>query len=190
MTPRNHLINLTHPTGRPPSESQPISGTSHPSFWNIQKVELETKTSMENSTGGAINTALVKASGSATRQKTTGSGLVPLQLTEGSLGHQARETATRIWTSPRTSTLDFYPSRIEAMSKPSCTNSASMPRETSRPEIVAQRLPKISKCIPKAINSTPTTDKQINAPSTPLVGPQENLIWHHEDPPKNIFSHN
>ena len=40
------------------------------------------------------------------------------------------------------------------MSKTSCHNSTSMPRETSRTNTGAHRVPKQSICIPKAINST------------------------------------
>ena len=64
-----------------------------------------------------------------------------------------------------------------------------MPRETISPSTGAQRLTKLSKFIPKAINSTPTTSKQSNAPNTPQLGPKEHRIWHNEDPNKDIFSH-
>ena len=53
----------------------------------------------------------------------------------------------------------------------------------------AQRPPKLPKYIPKAIKSIPTTANQINAPSITQVGPQEHRIWHHEEPPEDIFSH-
>ena len=64
-----------------------------------------------------------------------------------------------------------------------------MTRETSRPGTGAQIPPKLAKCIPKAINSTPTTDKKINATIIHQVGPQEHHTWNHEDRPKDIFSH-
>ena len=75
------------------------------------------------------------------------------------------------------------------MPKPSCTNSTSMSRETSRSGTGAQILPKISKCIPKDINSTPNTAKQINAPSTSQLCPQEQRTWNHDECPKEKFSH-
>ena len=62
-----------------------------------------------------------------------------------------------------------------------------MPRETSRPGTGSQRLPKLLKCISKAINSTPTTYKHSNSPSNPQVGPQEHRTWHHEDPTKDFY---
>ena len=95
---------------------------------------------MENNTVGARNTTMAKDNGSTTIQKTTGSGPVPHQLVEEVLKHQVRETATRIWPSPRTSNLAFLISRTKEISKPSCSNSTLMPRETSRPGTVAQRL--------------------------------------------------
>ena len=58
-------------------------------------MEWETKTRMEKNTGGARNTALSKASESATSQNTTGSGPGPYQTAEEALSHQSRETATR-----------------------------------------------------------------------------------------------
>ena len=33
------------------------------------------------------------------------------------------------------------------------------------------------------IDSTPTTDKQVNGPDTLQVNPQEHLTWYHKDPP-------
>ena len=136
-----------------------------------------------------MNTDMEKAIGSATSQNNAGSGPARHQAAEEALSHQARETTTIISTSPRTSSMSFYPSRIKDMSKPSCPNSTSMPRETSRTGEWAQILPKLSECIRKAINSTPTTAKDRNSTSTPQVVPQEHRIRHHEDPPKDIFSH-
>ena len=75
------------------------------------------------------------------------------------------------------------------MSKPSCPNSTSMIREISRPGTGAHRQTKLTKCVPKAINSTPTTAKQKNASNTPQVVPKEHHTWNHEDPPKDVFSH-
>ena len=48
----------------------------------------------EKNSSGARNTALAKASGYATIQKTTGSGPELNQAAEEALSHQARETAT------------------------------------------------------------------------------------------------
>ena len=64
-----------------------------------------------------------------------------------------------------------------------------MPRETIRPRKVAWRLIFLSKCIPKAINYTPTTTNQSNTPEITPVGPQEHPQWHHEEPPKYIAPH-
>ena len=60
-----------------------------------------------------------------------------------------------------------------------------MTREIIRPGKGVRIQPKISKRIPMAINSTPTSDKKTNAPGTPKVGPQENLTWNHEDYPED-----
>ena len=88
---------------------------------------------MENNTGGASNTAPEKSSGSATIQKTTGSGPASHQEAKEALSHQVKEAATRSLPSPRTSRMAFYPSRTKLMSKPFYPNSISISRETSRP---------------------------------------------------------
>ena len=68
------------------------------------------------------------------------------------------------------------------MSKTSCPSSTWMPRETSMPRTGARRLPKNSKCILTAINSTPTTSKRSNYTDTTQVDPPEHLTWNNEDP--------
>ena len=50
---------------------------------------------MVNNIGGVSNTALAKASGSATSQKITGIGPVTHKSAEELISHQARKTATR-----------------------------------------------------------------------------------------------
>ena len=95
MTPINNLINPTPPIRIPLREIQPSSGTSHPGCWKSQNVEWETKTRMEKNNGGARNTALAKASGYITIQKTTGSGPAPHQAAEEELSHFSRGEATR-----------------------------------------------------------------------------------------------
>ena len=55
-------------------------------------MEWEIKPITENNIGGARYTALEKASGLVTRQKTTGSGPATNQTSEEALSHQSRET--------------------------------------------------------------------------------------------------
>ena len=72
------------------------------------------------------------------------------------------------------------------MSKPSCPNSTSMLREISRHGTGEQIPPKLAKCIPKTINSIPTTTKQSNSPRTTQVVLQDNCTCHHEELPKDF----
>ena len=58
--------------------------------------------------------------------------------------------------------------------------------EISRPRTGIHRLPKLSNCIPKAINYTPTTAKQSNALITPQVGLHKHRTWHHEEPNNDL----
>ena len=85
--------------------------------------------------------------------------------------------------------MAFWSSRTKVMSKTSCPNSISMPRETIRPKIGTRRLPQFKRCIPKATNYNPTTAKQINATCIPQVALQEHITWRHEDPHKDLFTH-
>ena len=87
MAPRKHLKIAINPAESPLRESQPTSGTSHPGFWKNQKLEWEIKSRMENNIGDVRNTVLAKTSGSATSQKTTGSGLTPHQAAKEALSH-------------------------------------------------------------------------------------------------------
>ena len=44
-------------------------------------------------------------------------------------------------------------------------------------------------CTPKAINSTPNTANQNNAPDTPQVDPPEYLTWDHEGHTEGHVTH-
>ena len=78
-------------------ENDPTLGISHPGFWKIQKGEWEIKQTIKKNTDGVRNSAMEKASGSATIHKIIVIWTVPHQPLEEALSYQAREKATTIW---------------------------------------------------------------------------------------------
>ena len=94
-------------------------------LWMLEypKFVVVNKKIMESNIGGANNTVLVKANGSATIQKIMGSGPVHHQVVEEALSYKSRETATIILPPLSNSILAFWSSRTKVTPNPSCPSS-------------------------------------------------------------------